>query len=215
MNRINIDTVPTLVRPKVVEQAISEARELRERLRLAEDERAKAQQSFEQAQAADVAAQAERVRQGSAPGALPPALEKARRAVELAQRNTRAIGLATEQAEQDVVAAISKHADAWGVSLQEAAGQARETGKAALVAIESALREIGDAGSAHNWLAGTMSDGRFDRPLKPVLSFALSSRPRTANDEPLRGDELLAFVAELLAPLTPTPTATQLVERVE
>ena len=207
MNRINIDNVPTLARPKEVERAISEARELRERLRLAEDERAKAQQAFEQAQAADVAAQAERVRQGSAPGALPPALEKARRAVELAQRNTRASGLATEQAEQDVVAAIGKHADAWGVSLQDAAGQARETGKAALVAIESALSEIGDAGSAQNWLAGAMSDGRFDRPAKPVLAFALSSRHRTANDEPLGRDELLAFVTELLAPPTVEPAA--------
>ena len=45
-------------------------------------------------------------------------------------------------AERDVVAAISEHADAWGVSLQDAAAKARDTGQAALVAIEGALSEI-------------------------------------------------------------------------
>jgi hypothetical protein len=205
-SRIALDNVPTLVRPSEVERAIDEARQLRDRHRLAQEELAQAQQALEQAQEADVARAAERVRQGSAPGALPPAIAKAKQAVEFAERNARAIGVATEQAGQDVVAAIAERADDWDVSLRDETERARETAQAALVALEDALARIAGSGSAQNWLSAASEDGRYDRPLKPVLAFALSSGRRTANSEPLSVAELVGWLRDAIAPPTPSPT---------
>jgi hypothetical protein len=205
--RIAIDNVPSIARPPEIERAIGEARELRDRQRLAQEELAQAQQAFEQAQEADVAATAAKVRQGSAPGAVPAAVAKTKTAVEVSERNARAIGLAHEQAEQDVVSAIAERADTWTVALEAEVEHAREQGHVALAALEDALARIGGAGSAQNWLAAALVDGRYDRPSKPILSFALSSRERTANNEPIGVSEALGYVAELLAPPTPPEPA--------
>jgi hypothetical protein len=200
-NRIAIDVVPEIGRPPEIETAIDEARQLRDRHRLAQEELAQAQQALERAQDADVAAQAERVRHGSAPGALPSAIEKAKRAVEVAERNARAIGLASEQAGQDAVSAISERAEVWTVALRDEAEQARERAGAALAALEDAVAGIGSSGSAQNWLAAASDDGRYDRPVKPIVAFALSSARRTANNEPLSVAELVSFLRETIEPV--------------
>jgi hypothetical protein len=205
-SRIDLDHVPSVVRPSEIETAIDEARQLRDRHRLAQEELAQAQQALERAQDADVAAAAERVRQGSAPGALPPAVEKAKRAVEIAERNARAIGLASEQAGQDAVSAISERAESWTVSLRDEAERARETAGAALAALEDAVARIGSSGSAQNWLAAANDDDRYDRSVKPIVAFALSSARRTANNEPLTVGELVSWLREAVEPPTPMPT---------
>jgi hypothetical protein len=210
-NRIDLDHVPSLVRPSEIERAIDEARQLRDRHRLAREELAQAQQALERAQDADVVAAAERVRQGSEPGALRPAVEKAKRAVEIAERNARAIGLASEQAGQDAVNAISERADTWAVALRAEAEQARETAGAALAALEDAVARIGSSGSAQNWHAAANDDGRYDRQMKPILTFALSSRSRMTNGEPLSVAELLAYLRETIEPV-PADEPTQVAE---
>jgi hypothetical protein len=210
VNRIAIDNVPSLVRPPEVERAIEEARELRDRHRLAEEELAQAKAALERARDADVAAQAERIRQGSAPGALPPAIEKAKRAVELAQRNARAVGIASEQAEQDVVSAIGERADTWTGALGDEAEKAREEAQAALVAFEEAVARLGGSTSAQNWIASANDDLRYDRPVKPTLAVALSSRRITANSEPLAVADLLAYLREAIEPVAAVEPATML-----
>src|SRR5262245_26855450 len=125
MTRVAIDNVPQLVRPTPVVKAIDEAAELRDRHRLANEELARAQRELEQAQQADVAATAVKIRQGAVPGQLPAAIAKAKDAVELAQRNAAAIGVAAQAAQDDVATAIAAQADVWTIELGEEAEQAR------------------------------------------------------------------------------------------
>jgi hypothetical protein len=96
--RLNVDTIPQLARPNPVEGAISEATDLRARLRAAQEEVASLQADLERLEADDVADAARRLRDGVQPGSIPPAISKAKHAVEPASRNARALALASEAA---------------------------------------------------------------------------------------------------------------------
>jgi hypothetical protein len=205
VNPINLDRIPNVARPPEIERAISEARELRRRHRLAQEELARTQQALEQAQEADVAAQAERVRQGAEPGAVPAAIRKAKEAVEVAQRNANAIGRAHAQAGQDVAGAIAERSDAWNVALAAELEQAREQAQAALAAFKAATVRINAADGTSWWLSGALADGRFDRLAKVGVSHAPSSRRVTMNGEPLSSQEIVAFAREMVAPPAPEP----------
>jgi hypothetical protein len=84
---VNVDVVPQTGRPDAVTSALTEAIALRDRHRDANETLAAAQTALEQAQQADVAATAEKIRAGTQPGAIPASVQKAKQAVELAQRN--------------------------------------------------------------------------------------------------------------------------------
>jgi hypothetical protein len=204
---VAIDVIPTLGRPAEVERAIDEARELRDRHRLAQEEQAQAQQALEQAHETDVAAAAERVRKGSAVGALPPAIEKAKHVVALAERNALAIGLAARAAREDVGTTIAEHADDWLKALDAGDESARQRARDALVALEAALGEVSSISSARLWLDG----GSFDRPPQGtiVAADAPSSRKRTANSQAVSRDEILSWARELIDP-PQAPVAPQL-----
>ena len=75
--RVNLDVVPERSRPPEIQRLLDEASTLRDRHRAAREAVAVAQTELEQAQEADVAATAERVRAGDAPGAMPAAIAKA------------------------------------------------------------------------------------------------------------------------------------------
>jgi len=202
---INVDVIPQPGRPDAVTRALAEAVELRDRLRAAQEELAGAQAELERQQQADVAQAAQRVRSGSSPGSPPAAIAKARDKVELAKRNANALGIASDAAQHDLVEAMREHADAWLAALDEAAEKARRRGREAIEQFESATREVGSAAAATGWLRSALDDGRFDRRLSVAAGVAPSSKRKTANSEPLRVDELLAYARELIDPPAPTP----------
>jgi hypothetical protein len=200
VNRVAIDNVPTLARPPEVERAISEARGLRDVAQQSADEVAAVQAKLDQLEQQDVEGAAARARAGEPLGTPGAPVRKAKDALALGQRNLAAVRLAVEQAEADTVDAISARADVWDVALQAEREQAREQAQVALAALEDAVARIGGAGAAQNWLAAASDDGRYDRPVKPTLAFALSSARRTANNEPLSVAELVGFLREAIDP---------------
>jgi hypothetical protein len=211
-NRVNVDNVPTLVRPKDVERAIEAAVAMRERARDAAEAVAAAQKAVDEAEREDVEAGAARAHVGEPLGAPNRTLTKARDELLLKQRDSNILRLASEQAGQEVVKAIAKRADAWTVELGKECERAREQGKQALVALEDACARIGASVSAQQWLVAAADDGRYDRPGRLMLegAVAISSRRRTANSEPLQRAELLGYVGELLEPLPAPEPATVL-----
>jgi hypothetical protein len=205
-NRVNVDHVPQLVRPKEVEQAIEAAVAMRERAREAAEAAAAAQKAVDEAEGEDLEAAAARARAGQPLGAQSRTLVKAREELLLKQRDATALRLAAEGVGQEVVDAIGKRADAWVTALGKEQERAREQGRQALVALEDACARIGAVASAQQWIAAAQDDGRFDRPPRMMFegSLALSSKRRTANSEPMQRAELLGYVGELLEPL-PAP----------
>jgi hypothetical protein len=200
--RVAIDNVPTLVRPVEVEHAIDAAAQMRERAREAAEAVADAQRAVDEREREDVEQAAQRARAGEPLGATSRALTKARDDLLLKQRDLNALRLAQHQAEDDVATAIGAHAEAWLVELDDAAAQARERAIDALVLFEQAAHEISGSGGTANWLTSGQADGRFDRApgMAIVGTVAQSSRRRTANNEPLRVDELVGWLREALEP---------------
>ena len=208
--QVAIDSIPTLARPSEVERAIADARALRDRAREAAEQVAAAQQAVDAAEREDVEAAAARARAGEPLGAQGRAVDKARDKLLLAQRDLNAVRLAQGQTEDDIAAAIVDRADAWAVELAAEIVRAREAGRASIAALEDATRRLAAGASAENWVAASVSDGRFDRPTRGVVaaSAAPSSRRITANGDPLTSSELLAFVSELVdPPSTQTPAS--------
>ena len=111
--------------------------------------------------------------------------------------------------EDDLAAAIVKHAASWAVELAAEVERAREAARATLHVLADAIRRIGDAASARGWLDTAVDEARFDRPARPMITatIAPSSRRRTANSEPLTAAELLGYISELLTdPPTSAPS---------
>lgn len=138
--QVSIDSIPALARPGEVEQAISDARQLRDRAREAAEAVAAAQQAVDAAEREDVEAAAARARAGEPLGAQGRAVEKARDKLLLAQRDLNAVRMAQGQAEDDVAAAIVEHADRWTVDLAGEVERAREAGRASIAALQDATR---------------------------------------------------------------------------
>jgi hypothetical protein len=205
--RVAIDHVPKLVRPAEVEHPITAAAQMRERAREAAEGVAAAQRAVDEREREDVEQAAQRARAGEPLGATSRALAKARDALMLAQRDTNAIRLAQQQAEDDVAAAIGANAHAWLEELDRAAAQARQRAVDALEQFEAAALEISRAAGAEAWLRSAASDQRFDRPAPTMLtaSVAPSSRRVTANGEALQVDALVGWLREALEPPTSTP----------
>jgi hypothetical protein len=205
--RVAIDNVPTLVRPAEVEQAIVAAQQMRERVAEQAEAVAAAQHAVDEAERQDVEAAARRARAGEPLGASSRALVKARDVLLLAQRDSNALRLAQQQAEDDLAQVIAKHADAWLEELHRAAEQARARAVDALEQFERDAHEISASGGAAIWLRSGQAEGRFDRApgMAVVGTIAVSSRRRTANNEPLRVDELVGYLRELIEPPTSTP----------
>jgi len=199
--RINIDLIPQTARPTSVAQAIKGAEAMRARARAAEEAVTAAHNAVDQVEHEDVEAAALRARAGEPLGAQNRALTKARDELLLKQRDLSALRLAQEQAEQEVVEAISERADHWNIELRAEADRAREQGRAALIALRDAFAQIGGTTSTQNWLAAASGDGRYDRPAKPTRAFALSSAHRTANSEPLSVGDLLGYLHEAIEPV--------------
>jgi hypothetical protein len=209
---VSLDVIPEPARPDAVAAALAEASELRDRLRVAKQEEAEARAELERLDADDVAKTAQKIREGATPTAIPAGVEKQRRAVELKTRDSRALGVAAESAQSDLVAAMSEHGDEWVAAIEAGCSDARERALAALDALTTALDEIATATSAAAWVRSGQSDGRWDRPVRQMVdgSNAPSSRRLTANSEPLVREQILGFVAELVEPppqpvTTPTP----------
>jgi hypothetical protein len=212
--RIAVAHVPAVRRPDVVERAVSEAQQLRDRAQEAADVVAQQQKVVDDREREDVEAAAAKARAGEPFGTPSRALVKSRDDLLAAQRTANVLRVALGQAEEAVVAAIVEHAEQCSSSLGDEAERAREAGRAALAALLDACVRIGDAVSAQAWLAGALSDQRFDRPARTMVegSIALSSRRRTANNEPMGRDELFGYVAELLVEPTATAAPVTLVE---
>jgi hypothetical protein len=204
--RIDLDHVPALGRPSEVEQLVDEARSFRDKLRAASEQLASVEAKLEQAEHDDALAASERLRKGATLGSEAPAVEKARRAVEQARRNERAVTLASEAALVELASAIRAHADGWLVTLDAEQAQARDRALDALEAFEQALSEMRNGASSAGWIRGALEDGRFDRPARmPLLgSAAPSSSRRTSNNEALNAAELIAYARELVEP-APAP----------
>jgi hypothetical protein len=202
---ISTRAIPDAARPAAVTKVLTEALDLRRRIREAQEELAAAQAELERLEQEDVAAAAERIRAGSGPGAIPAAISKAKEKVELAKRTGSALGIASEAAQADLAAAITVNGETWLAALDRETDKARERGRKALAALEVAVQEVGAAASAASWLRGGLSDGRFDRrpPVATASRVAPSSARRTANSEALRVDEVLSYARELIDPPEP------------
>jgi hypothetical protein len=212
---VGLDLVPVVGRPDGVARLLDEALALRARHRDAQEHLAAAQAELERQQEADVASAAERIRAGSEPGAVPPAIGKARHAVELAQRNAAAIGLASDAAQADLITSMTTTSAEWLTALDAAGEQARERAVAALDQFDAAAREIGATASATAWVRSGVEDGRFDRrpPQMLVGTVAPSSRRATANSEPLAVPDLVAWLRESIEP-TASPALVETAETV-
>jgi hypothetical protein len=210
---VSLDVIPEPARPEAVVAALSEAIELRDRLRAAQEERAQSQSALERLEADDVAKAAERIRSGSAPGAIPQAIQKAKGAVELSTRNARALNVASADAAADLAKALTANADTWLKALDDETHHARERAIAALAELDESLGALGALVSAAAGVEGARDDGRWDRPVRQMVggSIAPSSKRLTANGEALTREQVLAFVGELVEPpsqqTTPTLTA--------
>ena len=186
---------------------LAEAVELRDRHRAANEQLAAAQAELEAQERADVAAAAEKIRSGAAPGSLSAGVGKARHAVEVAQRNAAALSLDSQAAEADLAGTMREHADTWIGQPDEEAVQARERAVAALNAFEHAVQEMGLAAGASEWVRGGLADDRWDRRVPTMLvgSMAPSSQRMTANGQALTTGELIGFLHEAAQPPAPTP----------
>jgi hypothetical protein len=130
----------------------------------------------------------------------------------LRQRNLTALRLALEQSEQAVAEAIDKDGDAWVAELECESAQARERAADAVAAYERAASAMTAAAGGAAWIRSGQSDNRWDRrvPVMLVGNVAPSSSHRTANNEPLRTDELVGWLREALEP-PPSPAPVALV----
>ena len=104
--RVNVDVVPTAVRPAQIEEAIAAAMQMRERARQADEALAAAQRTVEEREREDVEAAAAKARAGQPLGSPNRALVKARDDIMSAQRTSNAFRLAREQCEQQVAETI-------------------------------------------------------------------------------------------------------------
>jgi hypothetical protein len=209
MARVQIDRVPSLARPPEVERAITEAVELRDRLRQANEQLATAEAEYERQQNDDVAHAADRARKGSPLGAIPAAFEKARHEVDVKKRTAAALSLASQAAQDDVGSTILACADPWRSELNAEVERAREDGLKAIERLRDACARIGDGLAIRGWVeSGVEGGGVFDHLATGVwtASVAPSSRRRTANSEALTATELFAYLGELVEPPAPAPT---------
>jgi hypothetical protein len=208
MARVAIDRIPSLARPPEVERAITEAVELRDRLRQANEQLAAAEAEHERQQNDDVAHAAERARKGSPLGAIPAGVEKARHEVDVRKRTAAALALASQAAQDDVGSTLLTCAAPWRAELDTVVEQAREDGRKAIAALRDACASIGDGLAIKGWVeSGLESGGVFDHLAVGVwtASVAPSSRRRTINSEPLSATELFAYLAELIEPAAAPP----------
>jgi len=97
---------------------------------------------------------------------------------------------------------MQKDGDEWLTRLNGEAEQARERAVAALAELDEALGALGALVSAVAWVESARDDGRWDRPVRPMLggSIAPTSRKVTANGDPLTRAQLLDYVHELVEP---------------
>jgi hypothetical protein len=200
--RLDVDHVPEARRPPEVAELVNEARELRDRLRSASEQLAKTQAALEQAESDDAAAASERIRQGGALGAEAPAVGKARKLVNEARRNERALELANGAALVDLASAIRAHSDGWLANLDAELDERRAHALDALAAFEAAVADMRSTASSALWIRGALDGGRFDRPARqPLLgSAAPSSARRTVNAEAMTAGELVGYLRELVEP---------------
>jgi hypothetical protein len=203
---VAIDVVPAIGRPGEVATVLAEAIELRDKHHAAQQALAVAQQELERQEKADVAAAAERIRSGEAPGNLSTGITKQRHAVELAQRNAAALGLAVDAAQADLASTISTSGSGWLKQLERETEDERGHAIEAIDQFERAAHAIQAAASAASWIRSGLTDGHWNhRPSPPsamlVGGLALSSRRRTANSEPLTTAELVGFLREAIEPL--------------
>lgn len=207
--QVAIDSIPALARPAEVEQAISDARTLRDRARQSAEQVAQTQEAVDDAIQQDTEAAALRARAGEPLGAEGKAVAKARGDLLAAQRTLNVTRLAQQGAEDDVGRMIIQHGADWTAALTEEAERAREAARASIAALQDATRRLADALSAENWVDSAIDEQRFDRPVRGVVaaSAAPSSRHRTANGEALTIAEILGFAAELVDGPTSTQTS--------
>jgi hypothetical protein len=210
MSRVDVDTVPEVARPPGVAKALGESLELRDRYRRVREDLAGLEAELRRLEEEeDVAQAAERVRAGSAPGNLLAGIAKAKHAVDVAKRNGAAIGLANDAVQRDLADRLHRDGDKWLASLDDEAERARQRGRKALDAVETALHELAAATSATAWIRSGLSDDRWDRRLSPTRAgaYAASSARVTANGEALDRPTLVDYMCELLESPTPAPVA--------
>lgn len=212
--RVNLDVLPERARPAEVTLLLDEAATLRDRHRAAREAVALARSELERLQEVDVAAAAERVRAGDAPGAIPPSIAKGRVACEVAERNEQAIGIASQAAQDDLAAVIAQHAQAWLDALDAESEQARARAVEALDVFDEAKSTIAATSAAAMWLRSGLVDERFDRRVGATnaVTVALSSRRVSANQEPFHVDDLIGWLREAVTPPTSTQTSAPTIE---
>jgi hypothetical protein len=209
--RINVDAVPELGRPDAVSAVVAEATELRTRLRQAREELAAAQAELERQERSDIEGAAQAIRSGKPPASLSPQITKQRNQVEIAERTTSALDLATRAAEDDLASVLLAQADVWQKTLDGELAKARQRALKALTSFEQAASELTAAASAGLWLVSAAADGRLDRrvPLALDGTVARSSARVSANSEPFRLDQIVSWARELIDP-PQAPVAPQL-----
>jgi hypothetical protein len=200
---LRLEHVPELGRPAPVETAVRSALAEHEHAAAARTAAQSGEAELEQAEARDVERAASALREGKTLGRVAADVEKAKAKVEATRREAAVRGRAAELAQSEVETSIRQHADAWFDAIHLEAERARADAHAALAGFEAALARINAASSTRTWLTGALADGRFDRPLKPIVNYALSSKRATANGTPISGPELIGYLHELLAAQEP------------
>jgi hypothetical protein len=205
MTRLNPQLIPTAARPPAVEQAVSEAAELRARLDDARRAATLAAAELERAEANDVEAAALATRQGAATPKPDPALAKAKAAADTCARQIQILGRALEMSHEAAAAAITTSTPGWLEQLTGEQDRARDEALELLDRFEAAVGKLRAAAAAQLWLQQAGSDQRYDRaPVVPTLgSAAPSSARRTANSEPIDAATVVGYCRELVDPPPP------------
>ena len=188
---------PTELRPPKVAKAVNEAQRLRELQQTEQQALITATVELERAEADDVAALAASFRTGSEAQPRTEQVEQARMAVREHERRVQAAGEALSAAEADVGSELQRARESWLASAAKESERVRQQCRDALDALRAGLDSLTTLRALAEWL----SDGIEPKALRGRgLLHAPSSRTAMANGDPVGGDLLLQWTAELIDP---------------
>ena len=197
--------------PKAVEQARAKVEALKARVAAQHQALEAARVAVTQAEAADRQRMATQLAHGDDAVPDDDAIAKARERVAGIERAGQALQLAIGNAELELAGAARKVRDEWLKTSQRREVDARRRGREALEQLEAALENLRAARSTTYWL--TPGEGGLDheqRPRSGMVRPPRSSAAVTANRDPIPTENLLSFVAELVAePQPPKVAATR------
>ena len=210
---------PTLGEPKEVARAREAVQALRAKVADTRQAHESARRELVETEKRDREAMAAQLRQGDEPVSDTGAVQKAREAVDAAQRRSEALALAVQGAEDALGEVVRQSRDQWLRAAQRQERAARERGRRALDELTGALQALAEATVTRMWLAPEGGLDREQRARHAAPGTLAPSAAHTANRNPVAVMTVLGWIGETLRepeppkppapaqPLTPVPSA--------